>query len=84
MRQQQNGRGTTNRGRRHLHILCSMQPRGSSTVKPTHDPVTGYPAVEIGSNLVILKKETTPSDLSELTKENIHTVLTPSDRDRLA
>ncbi|MDY6788807.1 MAG: hypothetical protein SVV03_02480 [Candidatus Nanohaloarchaea archaeon] len=53
-------------------------------MKPTLDPVTRYPAVEIGSNLVVLQRGTRASELSDLTVDDIETVLTPSDRGRIA
>ena len=34
-------------------------------MKLTRDPVTLYPAVEIGDQLVILQKGTTPEDIEE-------------------
>jgi hypothetical protein len=34
-------------------------------MKLTRDPVTNYPAVEIGDRLVVLEKGTTPDDIEE-------------------
>lgn len=53
-------------------------------MKATRDPVTGYPAVEIVNNLVILKCGTAPDSLEEIGPDQIETVLTPSDRGRIA
>lgn len=58
--------------------------RGGITVNPTRDPVTGYPALEIGSNLVILRKETKVSDLQDIQEEHVECVLTPADRGMLS
>jgi len=40
-------------------------------MKLTRDPVTLYPAVQIGDQLVILKKDTTPTDLEEKPAQEI-------------
>lgn len=53
-------------------------------MKITRDPVTLQPAVEIGGNLVVLKKSVTLEDIQEKPLEEIQeATLTPADQGRV-